>query len=252
MKIALAAVGFITNDIEYNLGKIKDIVKKYYKEVDLLVFGESFLQGFDCLTWEYLKDTEIALNVESSYIKEIKDLRVDNIELAYGISLGASIVLETILCGEVNIKKVILDGGQYINMGENIELFSNIMSKQFIGLLENNHLQKEIRDNMGYDENDIEVLKPMLFKSISNETLYSTFKAAYSYDITNKNSDKLATKDISVSFGSREIYAKDSLNYLEKLIKKELEVEEIKDMGHSEALSKHPEIIIEMIKSRIK
>lgn len=40
---------------------------------------------------------------------------------------------------------------------------------------------------MGYDENDIEVLKPMLFKSISNETLYSAFKAAYSYDITNKN-----------------------------------------------------------------
>ena len=74
MKIALAAVGFITNDIEYNLGKIKDIVKKYYKEVDLLVFGESFLQGFDCLTWEYLKDTEIALNIESSYIKKIKDL----------------------------------------------------------------------------------------------------------------------------------------------------------------------------------
>ncbi|MGY3776843.1 carbon-nitrogen hydrolase family protein [Helcococcus sueciensis] len=74
MKIALAAVGFITNDIEYNLGKIKDIVKKYHKEVDLILFGESFLQGFDCLTWEYLKDTEIALNVESYYIKEIKDL----------------------------------------------------------------------------------------------------------------------------------------------------------------------------------
>lgn len=207
------------------------------------------LPGHSNINEEPIKSVE---QVAAMIIKEIKDLRVDNIELAYGISLGASIVLETILCGEVNIKKVILDGGQYINMGENIELFSNIMSKQFIGLLENNHLQKEIRDNMGYDENDIEVLKPMLFKSISNETLYSTFKAAYSYDITNKNSDKLATKDISVSFGSREIYAKDSLNYLEKLIKKELEVEEIKDMGHSEALSKHPEIIIEMIKSRIK
>lgn len=74
MKIALAAVGFITNDIEYNLGKIKNIVKKYYKEVDLLVFGESFIQGFDCLTWEYLKDIEIALDRESYYLKSIKSL----------------------------------------------------------------------------------------------------------------------------------------------------------------------------------
>ncbi|MDO4605265.1 MAG: carbon-nitrogen hydrolase family protein [Helcococcus sp.] len=85
MKIALAAVGFINNDIEYNLGKIKDIVKKHSKEVDLIVFGESFLQGFDCLTWEYLKDNEIAIDRDSHLIQEIKDL-IKNHQVA--ISFG--------------------------------------------------------------------------------------------------------------------------------------------------------------------
>lgn len=85
MKIALAAVGFITNNIEYNLGKIKVIVKKYHKEVDLILFGESFLQGFDCLTWEYSKDIEIALHIDSYSIKEIKDLaREYQVAISFG------------------------------------------------------------------------------------------------------------------------------------------------------------------------
>ena len=78
MKIALAAVDFITKDIEYNLNKIKNIVEKHSKEVDLILFGESFLQGFDCLTWEYLKDLEIAVDIDSEAIKYIKDLTKTN------------------------------------------------------------------------------------------------------------------------------------------------------------------------------
>ncbi|MDO4605264.1 MAG: Sir2 family NAD-dependent protein deacetylase [Helcococcus sp.] len=42
MKIALAAVGFITNDIEYNLGKIKDIVKKYSVEEIIYTKGANY------------------------------------------------------------------------------------------------------------------------------------------------------------------------------------------------------------------
>ena len=56
MKIALAAVGFLTNDIDYNFHKIKETVKKYSSQADLILFGESFLQGFDCLTWDYSRD----------------------------------------------------------------------------------------------------------------------------------------------------------------------------------------------------
>lgn len=85
MKIALAAVGFITNDIAYNFEKIKKIVKEYFDKVDLIIFGESFLQGFDCLSWKYLKDIEIAIDQESDIIKEIESL-CENYQVA--VSFG--------------------------------------------------------------------------------------------------------------------------------------------------------------------
>lgn len=85
MKIALAAVGFITNDTAYNFEKIEKLVKEYFDKVDLILFGESFLQGFDCLSWKYLKDLEIAIDRESDIIKEIKSL-CENYQVA--ISFG--------------------------------------------------------------------------------------------------------------------------------------------------------------------
>lgn len=72
MKIALAAVGFITNDIKYNADIIKEILKKYSGKVDLVLFGESFLQGFNCLSWDYSKDINIAIEQNSELISEIR------------------------------------------------------------------------------------------------------------------------------------------------------------------------------------
>lgn len=74
MKIALAAIGFITNDLDYNIYKIKETVKKHAIQADLIVFGESFLQGFDCLTWDYSIDIDIAVSQDSSTIDEIRSL----------------------------------------------------------------------------------------------------------------------------------------------------------------------------------
>lgn len=73
MQIALAGLGFITNDLEYNKKKIIDTIEKYSGRADLILFGESFLQGFECLTWDYDKDIEIALEVDSPVIKEIRE-----------------------------------------------------------------------------------------------------------------------------------------------------------------------------------
>lgn len=85
MKIALGAVGFITNDIEYNLSKIKETVKKYSSEVDLILFGESFLQGFDCLTWDYSRDIDIAVRQDSEIINAIRSLCENNkIAVSFG------------------------------------------------------------------------------------------------------------------------------------------------------------------------
>lgn len=160
MKIALAAVGFITNDIEYNLEKIKDIVKKYYKEVDLLVFGESFLQGFDCLTWEYLKDTEIALNVESSYIKEIKDLAKE-----YQVAISFGYIEKSgyeIYSSQLTIDKYgrILDNYRRVSVGWK-EPIADFHYCEGEGFRQFNYLNKSISvalcGDLWYEENCIQM-----------------------------------------------------------------------------------------------
>ena len=78
MNIALAAVGFRTGDVEYNKKKIMETLRKYSKGNDLVVFGETFLQGFDCLSWDFEKDKDIALGQNSSIIDEIRAAARDN------------------------------------------------------------------------------------------------------------------------------------------------------------------------------
>ncbi|WP_103981692.1 carbon-nitrogen hydrolase family protein [Helcococcus massiliensis] len=160
MKIALAAVGFVTNDIEYNLGKIKDIVKKYYKEVDLLVFGESFLQGFDCLTWEYLKDTEIALDRESYYIKRIKSLAKE-----YQVAISFGYIekdKEKIYSSQLTINKngEILDNFSRVSIGWK-EPIADFHYCEGEGFRQFNYLNKSISialcGDLWYEENCIQM-----------------------------------------------------------------------------------------------
>ncbi len=85
MKIALAAVGFITKDIGYNFEKIEKVLKVYSEKVDLILFGECFLQGFDCLSWKYIKDAEIAVDMDSEIIKKIKSLcKTNKVAISFG------------------------------------------------------------------------------------------------------------------------------------------------------------------------
>ena len=46
MKYALAAVGFINEDIEYNKAVLADTLRKCAGRADVVIFGEAFLQGF--------------------------------------------------------------------------------------------------------------------------------------------------------------------------------------------------------------
>lgn len=85
MKIALAAVGFITNDTAYNLEKIKTLIEKYASEVDLILFGESFLQGFECLSWDYAKDVNIAVYQDSELINDIRAMcEINRVSVSFG------------------------------------------------------------------------------------------------------------------------------------------------------------------------
>ena len=49
MMIALAAVGFKNGDIAYNKEKIISVIRDHRYQADLILFGETFLQGFDSL-----------------------------------------------------------------------------------------------------------------------------------------------------------------------------------------------------------
>ena len=51
MIIALAAVGFKNGDTAYNKEKILETMREYSGKADLVLFGETFLQGFDSLSW---------------------------------------------------------------------------------------------------------------------------------------------------------------------------------------------------------
>lgn len=82
MKIGLAVYEFKNNDIAFNISQIEKALRQADKSVELLCFGEAFLQGFSALTSQYEKDQEIAIARESVQMKKI--MRLTEI---YGIDL---------------------------------------------------------------------------------------------------------------------------------------------------------------------
>ena len=71
MMIALAAVGFRNGDITYNKEKIKAVIRDHgYKQADIVLFGETFLQGFDSLSWNYDSDKSIAVKMNDPIIDD--------------------------------------------------------------------------------------------------------------------------------------------------------------------------------------
>ena len=74
MKIGLAAYKFRNNDIEFNISQIEKAILKVRNNVQLLCFGESFLQGFDSLAWNYEKDKDIAITKDSEVMKRLCNL----------------------------------------------------------------------------------------------------------------------------------------------------------------------------------
>lgn len=84
MKIALASQ-FSNEKIEDNFELIMRIMLKLKGQVDLICFGEAFLHGFDALHWDYQKDKEIAICLESKYLTDIKTAAKDHeISVSFG------------------------------------------------------------------------------------------------------------------------------------------------------------------------
>ncbi len=73
MKIGLAPYECKNNDIEFNLSQIEKALSEA-GSVDLLCFGEAFLQGFGSVTSEYETDIKIAVAQDSPIMNKIKAL----------------------------------------------------------------------------------------------------------------------------------------------------------------------------------
>jgi predicted amidohydrolase len=74
MKIGLAAVECKNGNIDFNLKQILLYLQKAAsRKKDYLFFGESFLQGFDSLVWNFGEDKEKAVSKKSAVIELIKN-----------------------------------------------------------------------------------------------------------------------------------------------------------------------------------
>ena len=74
MKIGLVSYEFKNGEIEYNIKKIEKAIISANGKADLLCFGETFLQGFDSLSWNYEIDKNIAITKESVIMEKLKKL----------------------------------------------------------------------------------------------------------------------------------------------------------------------------------
>lgn len=86
MKIALAVARIINKDIDYNLSQMKKyIIQAKNKNADLICFGETFLQGFDCFCWNYQEDCQMAISSQSPLFQQICELSHQwNIDILFG------------------------------------------------------------------------------------------------------------------------------------------------------------------------
>lgn len=85
MKLALSANKIINKNISENTATIIKTLKDNNGKVDMVCFGETFLQGFDSLCWNFDIDRDMAVNKNSEAIKTIQKVAANlKIAVAFG------------------------------------------------------------------------------------------------------------------------------------------------------------------------
>ena len=112
MRIGLAAVGFKDKDIDYNKNTIINLMKQYSGNADMLVFGESFLQGIEVLTWKYEEDKSIAKELTDAVITEISEKAKQ-----YGIAVSFGFIENDNKTEELHSTQITIgDDGKIVNV----------------------------------------------------------------------------------------------------------------------------------------
>lgn len=79
MKFGLLSMRCEEGNTEYTLNTIIGCLRQYAGSgVDLLCFGEAFLQGFDALTFSYEDDINTAISADSSIFRSIQQGAKEN------------------------------------------------------------------------------------------------------------------------------------------------------------------------------
>lgn len=71
MKIALASAFVKNKDLEFNIGSMIASMRMVCGQAEMIFFGESVLQGFDCLCWDYETDKHMAVAVTDAPVQRM-------------------------------------------------------------------------------------------------------------------------------------------------------------------------------------
>ena len=86
MRIALASARIVNRELKYNLSQMEHyVIDAKKKGAELVCFGETFLQGFDSLTWRFENDKAIAISIDSNTFAEICHMSIKHsIDILFG------------------------------------------------------------------------------------------------------------------------------------------------------------------------
>ena len=85
MKIALASAPVKTGNIEFNMASMIAATRDACGKADVITFGESVLQGFDSLCWDYEKDKQMAVSLTDAPIQKMREAAKENgIAVSFG------------------------------------------------------------------------------------------------------------------------------------------------------------------------
>ena len=71
MQVGLVTFECKNRNVSFNMSQIERAMRESQGKVDLLCFGEAYLQGFDSLCWDYAIDKEMALEMKSETVCQL-------------------------------------------------------------------------------------------------------------------------------------------------------------------------------------
>lgn len=81
----MASAPVKNKNIEFNMRAMIDAIELVTGQADVIVFGESVLQGFDCLCWDYETDRHMAVSLTDASIQQICEAaRQSGIAVSFG------------------------------------------------------------------------------------------------------------------------------------------------------------------------